>query len=131
MGGRTDLQDSKTMPFLRHEATESEALCGTRAGRQLLILPGDHSPLSKMPCGREVLGLLTQLVLLFDLFSLKTPNDLFFVMFLYHESISYHLSSKHSASHIYFLPLKRWYCGKRSLCSRQEQPVFSFVRWVN
>lgn len=61
------------------------------------------------------MALLTELVLLFDLFSLKTPNVLLLVMFLYHESFSHPFSGR-SASHIYFFPLRR-------LC-REEQPLF-------
>lgn len=66
-------------------------------------------------------------VLLFGLFILKTPNGLFFVMFLHHESFSCSFS-KHSASHVYFFPLRRAYCRKGPLLRAGAACLwFSFI----
>lgn len=72
--------------LLRHNVWESETPSHVWVSRQFLILPFEHLSLFKMLCGRVYAS--PNLVLLFDLFILKTPNDLFFVMFLHHESFS-------------------------------------------
>lgn len=112
--------------LLRHIVWGSEALWGIWAGRPFLILPLEHLSLFKTLCGTEFM-LFSNILLLFGLVILKTPNGLFFGMFLHHESFSCSFS-KHSASHIYFFPLKRVYCGKGPLLQAGAACLlFSFI----